>query len=345
MSDIRYDLIKDEYTIIAPERLRRPDGYGIDPDNKSSIDISSCPFCPGHEDMTKKEIFTLLDDNGQWETRVVPNLYKAVQIEVEWVNEDLGAFERWAGFGAHEVVIDTPRHLMRMDDWTKEEYYNWFVTLKARLCDLKNDLRLVYFSIFKNSGANAGATQSHPHSQIIALPIIPKSFRYRLEHAHRFYKEHGISVFQKVISQELSSKERIILESDSFLIFAPFASSFPFEISIVSKKSNFVSMCDLGSGDMEELADIMQKLMMAMYEELNQFDFNILFNTPPMQKNYATEDYYDDIPNIWRFCITITPRLYKLAGFEIDSGIRINPVPPEKAAKLLRRRTQSISTN
>ncbi len=336
MSDIRYDLINDEYTIIAPERLRRPDSYKRDTDSeKNNTDTSHCPFCAGNESMTKKEIFTLTDDKGEWLTRVVPNLYKAVQIEVEWVNEDLGAFERWAGFGAHEVVIDTPKHFLRMDKWRVQEYHNWLITLKARLCDLKNDLRLVYFSIFKNHGRYAGATQNHPHSQIIALPIVPKSLRYKMEHAHRYYKEHGISIYQKILSQELNSKERVLSESNSFAVIAPFASSFAFEVTIISKNPRLISLCDLGENDIDELSDLMQKLMTAMYRELGVFDFNILFNTPPMQKNYATEDYFDDISNIWRFALTVTPRLYRLGGFEIGSGMKINPVAPEMVARLL----------
>lgn len=336
MSEIRYDLINDEYTIIAPERLRRPDSFYSNSEVEN-IDTNSCPFCVGNESMTKKEIFSLKDSSGNWLTRVVPNLYKAVQIEVEWINEDLGAFERWAGFGAHEVVIDTPRHLLRMDEWRLDEYINWLITLKARLCDLKNDLRLVYFAIFKNQGREAGATQTHPHSQIIALPIVPKSIRYQMLHAHRYYKEYGISIFQKVISQELSIQERIVSQSDSFIAISPFASSFPFEVMFISKNSRFVSLCDLGRDDIEELSTLMQETIKALYRELGVFDFNILINTPPMQRNYATEDYFEDIPLFWRFAITITPRLYRLGGFELSSRMKINPISPERVARVLKK--------
>ncbi len=335
MSEIRYDLINDEYTIIAPKRLRRPDNFKTDC-SIEEIDTSNCPFCKGHENMTNKEIFSLKDIHGNWLTRVVPNLYKAVQIELDWVNEDLGAFERWAGFGAHEVVIDTPRHLLRMDEWSIEEYKNWLITLKARLSDLRNDIRLVYFAIFKNQGKSAGATQSHPHSQIIALPIVPKNLQYKMNNAYRYYKKHGISIYQKVIYQESKMNERVIFESNSFIAIAPFASSFAFEVSIISKNRNFVSLSDLGDNNIEELANLIQKVIKSMYAQIGVFDFNIIFNTPPMQKNYATEDYFDDIAKIWRFALTITPRLYNLAGFEISSGMKINPMPPERVAKLLR---------
>jgi len=329
VSDIRYDLIHNDYTIIAPERLVRPDSISSDEDKKV------CPFCPGNESMTTEEIFSLKDSNGNWKTRVVPNLYKAVKIEMEWRNEDIGVYEKWPGFGAHEIIIDTPRHLNRMDKWKRREIRDWLYTLKMRLSDLRNDIRLVYFSIFKNHGFQAGATQEHPHTQLIALPIIPKSQQENIYHAYRYFKEHGYSLFDRVIREEIEDSSRLIINSDNFIAFAPFASSFPFEIEILSKNRDLISLSDLGESDIDELSKIIKSIFKSLYKELGEFDFNIIFNTPPMQKNYATEEYYEDIRKFWRLSISILPRLYRLGGFEIGSGMIINPVTPEQTASLL----------
>jgi UDPglucose--hexose-1-phosphate uridylyltransferase len=347
MSDIRYDLIHDEYVIIAPERLRRPDCFFIDADSRKPgrDDRGKCPFCPGNEKMTTKEIFSIRDsgepDTPGWRTRVVPNLYKAVQIESPWRSEDAGLYEKWAGFGAHEVIIDTPEHKERMDGWSLQEYGDWLRTLRYRVMELRKDIRLVHMSIFKNHGHYGAATQSHPHTQLIALPVVPKIKRESLRHALYFYREHGRSRYATVIGKELHERERVVCESGRFVAICPFASAFPFEVAIYSLEERKISLSEFDDGDIEELSEILSEVFEALYLQLGNFDFNILFDIPPLQKNYATEEFFDDLPDIWRFSIRIVPRIYRMGGFELGSGMMINPVAPEEAAKLLRKDTKS----
>ncbi|WP_456322217.1 galactose-1-phosphate uridylyltransferase [Hydrogenimonas sp.] len=340
MSDIRYDLLHDDYALIAPERLRRPDCYKTGKKSSESkfSDRKKCPFCEGRERLTPHEIFAIRDndpDGPGWKTRVVPNLYKAVQIETPWQSEEVGIYEKWSGFGAHEVVIDTPRHLTRMDDWSEEEYFNWLYTLRSRLNDLKNDSRLVYISLFKNHGHYGGATQSHPHTQIIALAALPYRQRQLLLHAHNFYKSHGHSLFESVLHMELDDKKRIVAENDIFAAICPYASTFAFETYIVCKKPH-AFLNDLDDNGLEALADLLSQTIKALYRQVGDFDFNILFNTPAMHKNAQTEDFFDDTDKMWRIGVRILPRLYRLGGFELSSGVKINPLDPDEAASLLR---------
>jgi UDPglucose--hexose-1-phosphate uridylyltransferase len=340
MSDIRYNPIEDEYSIISPERLRRPDCHGDGAD--SGVGRSSgCPFCEGRESMTPPEIFAIREGgepNGPgWKTRVVPNLYKAVRIEAPWRKLDGGMYDDWEGFGAHEVVIDTPIHHRRMDGWEIEEYRYWLKALRSRLKDLTGDIRLVYFSIFKNHGFYAGATQEHPHTQIIALPIVPKKIVHMMDRALQHFLEHGKSHFEDIVCKETKYGKRIVGSSENFIVLAPFSSSFSFETTIVSLEEGVVCLSDLGDDRIEELSALMKRVFGALYSELGDFDFNILFNTPPMQKNYATEHFFDHMKDIWRFEIKIVPRLFRLGGFEIGSGIHIDPVTPEETARLLSR--------
>ncbi len=350
MSDIRYDLLHDDYALIAPERLRRPDCFrgGSDDSAMEAFEVESqrsCPFCEGKEYLTPHEIFAIRDnepDKPGWKTRVVPNLYKAVQIETPWKTEEVGVYEKWNGFGAHEVIIDTPRHLVRMDAWKQEEYFNWLFTLRERLNDLKNDLRLVYMSLFKNHGHYAGATQPHPHTQLIALAVLPHRQVQLLQHAHRFYKTHAHSLFESVLNMELQYEKRIVAQNEAFVALCPYASTFPFEVMIVCKQPR-ASLHDLGDDALDDLGEMMKRAIDALYDQLGDFDFNILFNTPAMQKNAQTEDFFDDTGAMWRVAVRIVPRLYRLAGFELSSGVKINPVDPDEAARLLRNSIEELS--
>lgn len=290
--------------------------------------------------MTPSEIFALRDKGEAnapgWRTRVVPNLYKAVRIEAPWQSHGQGPYDLWEGFGAHEVIIDTPRHLLRMDDWTPTERRDWLTTLRSRLVDLRKDLRLVHFSLFKNHGRYGGATQSHPHSQLIALPVVPKSFLNRIHTARHYRQTHGHSLFQGVLDYEEESGDRIVVSDGQFVAFCPYASQYAFEVQILARGEGVASMADLDGSGIEALAETIGKVVAALYRELGDFDFNILFNTPPMQKNIQTDEWFDEIPQFWRLGVRILPRLYNWGGFELESGMRINPVVPEEAARLLR---------
>ncbi|RUM44390.1 MAG: galactose-1-phosphate uridylyltransferase [Hydrogenimonas sp.] len=336
MSDIRYDLIHHDYVLIAPERLHRPDCYKIPQTSRPNTD--KCPFCEGHESMTPSEIYALrhnAPNQSGWKTRVVPNLYKAVQIETPCKSLEVGHYEAWEGFGAHEVIIDTPRHLLRMDGWEEEEYFNWLFTLRSRMHDLRNDFRLVYFSLFKNHGHYAASTQTHPHTQLIALPVVPKQTITNMLRAKHFFLEHGHSLFDAVLALEREHADRIIIENDHFIAICPYASAFAFEVMILSKTQTSTLM-DMEDTHLHELGNLLQKVIKALYHQLGDFDFNITFNTPPIQKNFATESFFDEIPNIWRFGLRIIPRLFNIGGFELHSGVYINPVAPEEATGLLR---------
>jgi UDPglucose--hexose-1-phosphate uridylyltransferase len=326
LSEIRRDYLRNDYVIVAPERLHRP----IEMECRPKKSIKNCPFCPGSEHLASPEIYSIKID-GRWQTRVVPNLYKAVMIEAPLKSVEVGVNEKFEGFGAHEVIIDTPRHIRSFEMDQKEIFY-WLETIKARVEDLKKDKRLSFINVFKNDGENAGASQSHPHTQIIALPLMSEYQKRYFEFLHGFYLNHGRSALDDLFENEMNS-ERMILKSDNFLVFAPYASEFSFETAILSKYPDL--------RDTEELSQIIYKIFRALKDELGEFDFNVLFYFAPLNKNFENEMFFDDIEKFFRFFIRITPRIYKLAGFEISTNIKINPVLPEIAAGLLRKKIDS----
>ena len=328
MSEIRYDLIHNEYVLIAPERLHRP----IELATPKNSNPSNCPFCPGNEDMTTKEIFSI-KVNGKWITRVIPNLYKAVAIENNFNFDTDGINEKFGGFGAHEIIIDTPKHNANFNTLNEDEIFYYLKTIKQRIIDLKKDKRIIFLNIFKNKGIKAGASQPHPHTQIIGLPLMTNFQKKLFKRSYEFYKTHGKSLYEEVFLFE-SKNKRKIYNSDEFLTYTPFASSFAFENIIMSK--NFASIENMDDTVLKELSIHIKKLFSALNTELGEMDFNMLFYLPPINKNFENEDYFDEVNNIFRFFIRVTPRIYNLAGFELMSSSAINPVVPEEVAKLLR---------
>jgi len=333
MSEFRYDLIHDRYTLIAPNRLNRPNLLRDISISKKS-NSSSCPFCQGHEYMTPPEIYSIRDFNGKWLTRVVPNLYKALQIETPFESREEGIYDKESGFGAHEIIIDTPKHIEQFETLSIDEISIWFETIAQRVRDLKRDKRLQYFSIFKNQGKNAGHTIEHIHTQLMALPLLPREQFNILKHLYSYYQEHGRSVFKDCIDYEIDEGVRVIDESQNFLAYCPYASSYPFEI-IIMPKIDKAYIDYFSSDELKEFASLLKSSLTLLKSEIGLFDYNLYIQNPPAHKNFETKDYFDDIDNFYRCYLRIIPRLYRQGGFEMQNCMNINPLEPQKAAKLL----------
>jgi UDPglucose--hexose-1-phosphate uridylyltransferase len=336
MSEIRYDRLNDTQVIIAPERLRRPDCL---PEKRKPLHhVNKCPFCEGNETLTPPEIFAIRDagsftDEQGWKTRVVPNLYKAVQIETAH-RHHFGLFEYHDGFGAHEVIIDTPEHRTSMVQWNEKEVVDWLRTLKARVADLRRDRRIAYISLFKNEGADAGATQSHSHTQLIGLPLVPKLQREYFARAAQHFHAHDKALLTTIVEHEQSVGERIIGSTSDFTAFCPYASAYPFEVIIAAKtlRGQIDTLDDI---HFEHLAPLLLQTLSKLERQLGCFAFNLEIATPPLHDD-AKHGLLQQTDDIFRFMIRIMPRIYRFGGFELSTQIMINPMAPEVAAKLLR---------
>lgn len=334
MSEIRLDRIENQYVLIAPERLHRPDLYTR---KKKEQTLHRCPFCEGNEALTPKEVFAMRENEANhsgWKTRVVPNLYKAVQVELESQSKREGMFEAMAGVGAHEVLIDSPSHDVGVEGFDAESIMNWLRSIIIRLEDLKKDSRLVYASVFKNVGTNAGATQEHPHTQILVLPIMPQNEQVFLEKNMKYYRKHGRGKIEDILNNEISQKKRVIADIGDFVAFCPFASSFPFEV-MVAPKRNISSLEQCSRVDIDNLSVLLKKVFEKLEQQLGSFDYNLYFRLAPLNSNFENESYLPYMDKNYRFSLHITPRIYRIGGFEVATGMAINPVPPEECAALL----------
>ncbi len=335
MSEIRRDRLHSQYVLIAPERMRRPDTIAA---TFAKATLKTCPFCEGNEDITPPEIYAVRENEAnasQWKVRVVPNLYKAVQVEIEDHSKMTGMFESIAGVGAHEVVIDTPSHDSRIADLDAAEIRDWLSTIAIRISDLRQDDRLIHTSIFKNQGEHAGATQQHPHTQIIALPITPSNELTLLARHIQYYRRHGRSKLEDIVENERLAKVRIISERGDFTAYCPYASAYPFEVIIAPRRA-LTNLDELNRDDVADLSNLLKEVFTRLDDQLGNFDFNLAFRLAPLNKNFENAPFFPHLKHFFRFTIRIIPRIYRLGGFELSTGMIINPVEPEEAARLLR---------
>lgn len=336
MSEIRLDRLHEQYVLIAPERLHRPDYHRAELDAAQSH--RPCPFCEGNETLTPPEIFALRQndpDTPGWQTRVVPNLYKAVQVEEELASQRRGMFEQVSGVGAHEVLIDSPHHAQGFAERTPEEVGRWLRTILRRCADLRNDTRLVHLSVFKNSGGNAGATQPHPHTQLIALPVVPFAERAYFEKDFEYYHRHGRGQVEDIVESERKEAVRVIEEIGAFMAFCPFASSYPFEVMIMPRRP-LLCLDSCRRDDIDDLARLLHTVFVRMKRQLGLFDYNLVFRLPPLNRHFDNAAFFDELQHFSRFTLRIMPRIYRHGGFELATATMINPVSPEEAAALLR---------
>jgi UDPglucose--hexose-1-phosphate uridylyltransferase len=293
-----------------------------------------CPFCYGNEGKTPPEILCYRSDGGVgnspgWKLRVVPNKFPALGIEGDLNRQGEGLFDKMNGIGAHEVIIETPDHNTSMATMSEQAVEDVFWAFRDRMLDLKRDRRFRYILIFKNHGEAAGASLEHSHSQLIALPIIPKLVGEEIDgsKAHFSFKER--CVYCDIIRQELNSDSRVIDENQDFVIIAPYAPRFPFE-SWILPKTHDSCFEDAQKREYQNLSKILKTMLLKMDRVLDSPAYNLVIHTSPIME--AVNEFYH-----WH--IELMPKLSKIAGFEWGTGFYINPVTPEDSAKFLREAT------
>jgi len=337
VSHYRYSKLKDNWVIISPKRVRRPNDFELS--SAEAYDVDS-PFVYGNEHKTPPEIYAIRDygskkDTPGWKVRVVPNKYNALEIEKSPKTDFDGMFERMDGFGAHEIIIDTPKFPSKFQDLSQEEVANVFKAAKERTADLQKDTRIKYVSIFKNQGPLAGASISHPHTQIIGMPFIPKNILTEIEQSRKYYETTSRCLFSDIIKNELKSKERIVEESDNFAAYCPYSSFWPFE-TVVAAKEHGKDFASLNDTLLLELSKMTLSVLKRINMALKDVSYNVFIKTTPPKRDGVTPNFYYKLEEFYQWHIEIVPRIPVIGGFELSGGVFINTVAPEESAKFLR---------
>jgi UDPglucose--hexose-1-phosphate uridylyltransferase len=328
MPELRKDPVLGRWIIISKERRKRPTDFPVE---VSTSNGGFCPLCSGNESFTPPEVFAIRPKQGDpdtpgWDVRVVPNKFPALIIEGELAREGVGLYDQMNGIGAHEVIVETADHEQNFADFPLQQMALVFQAYRERIIDLSGDPRFQYVMVFKNHGRAAGASLEHSHSQLIALPILPRMIVSELEGAKSHFEYKERCVFCDIIRQEINEKSRVVCQNDSFISITPFAPRTPFEMWLLPKNhhSGFFAMDDT---QLLSLAEVFSESLKRLCACIDNVPYNFVLHTAPLRS--GSLEYYH-----WHF--EIVPKLTSIAGFEWGSGFYINPLPPEEAAQYLR---------
>jgi len=330
MPELRKDPLSNVWVLISPERRKRP--HYLDLPVETSFSREHCPFCENNEELAPPEIFALRLPESKanqpgWQVRVIPNKFPAVRVDGNLESSIWGSFERITGVGSHEVVIENPDHDKGLNELEVTHIQDIFLTIKERILDLKGDIRFEFVQVFKNQGPLAGATIPHPHMQIMAMPVVPTAVRGNLKMAETFFEKNQRCFYCHNYRQEKTQEIRLLTENYHFMAFAPFASRFPFQLTIIPKihNSRFEESVE---GMFKDLAEIVKLGLIRINKALNKPSFHLLLHNSPFKMD--CKDYFH-----WH--LEIIPVISGTGGFELATGCYINPYPPEEAIEVLKR--------
>ncbi|MQM27935.1 galactose-1-phosphate uridylyltransferase [Glycomyces albidus] len=326
--ELRRDPLTRDWVVLAPGRAHRPNRLS-QPVTAPPPPVSTepdCPFCPGNEDRTPPELWRRHDADGGWTVRVVPNRFPLLADRpVPARHRRDGPFVTTDGFGSHEVVIEGRRHDLDLPDLDEQAVAAVFEAYRARSRALR-DGRASLVLPFRNHGTASGASLPHPHSQIVAVRVVPDRFRRRLDIARAYYEDRGNPLDADVTAAELGEGTRVIAVSEHVVAHAPFASSAPYQIRITPREQR-ASFADESGETVADTANMVRRLLTALRRMLGDVPYSYMIISAPNGEERTS------------FCswhLDVMPRLAVAGGFELGSGMAVNPVFPEQAAARLR---------
>jgi len=318
-SELRYDLLTNDWVIIAPQRRKRPETG------------KACPFCSIKTQRKPVLIFNKgkkVKDLKEWTTVVVPNKYPVFYPETKAKEEKENKFRlkiRSGGF--HEIVV-TREHDKPFSHLSQGRIEEVIKCFQERYLELNKHDFVKYILIFQNYGREAGASQEHPHSQILTSPLIDKEFSTILSSSQKYFKENKQCLQCKINKMEKRNKKRIVFENEDFIAFCPFAPKFLFQV-IVSPKKHSACFEIISERERKNLAEMFKEILLRYEAVLGKPAYNFYLHTAPCNESECFSYFHW----YWNFF----PRLSKLAGFEMGANMEILVMSPEEQAMLLRK--------
>lgn len=329
ISELRQDPIIDDWVVIATGRAKRPNAFIKARKEKWYQSKKDCPFEDPQKSGNPHPLLIYYKDKSKkdWSLQVVQNKFPAFGPGLCEAIRKEGPYTVQDGVGFHEVIItrDHNRQIAQFSDKETEEVIHAYQERYLALMDQKC---VKYISIFHNQGKEGGATMFHPHSQLVAIPVIPANIKKSLDGAKRFFQKNKKCVYCTMLDWERKVKERIVYENDNFIALCPYASVTAFEIVIAPKMH---SSCFEMLSDIERLhtANALRVSLRKLFKGLRNPDYNFFIHTSPCQR---AEDYH-----YYHWHIIILPKTAVWAGFELGTGIEISSIRPEDAAAFLRK--------
>lgn len=338
-------IVPSESVLVATARSMRPKRAEELAPRDTRKHVDGCPFCRGNEAKIPPEMFRV-PETGDWELRLVPNLYPVLGDEREGADFAFGLQQTIDGYGRHEVFVDHPEHGAALHEWSELHLARVFEAYRRRMRELyASDPRLRYVLVFKNFGPAAGASIAHTHSQIIAMPVTPRDVAAEVEHSAAYFGKHHRCIFCSLIDEALTFEatiydrgsgeirrrigvgQYVVERGAKYIAIKPFASRYEWEVHILplAHQADFLAA---GEEDLADLASVMKCTMARLDAVIGGAQYNFFLHSAPHDGGNHAASYH------WH--LEICPRTSIPTGFELGSGLFVNTLAPEQAARRLR---------
>lgn len=321
MSELRKDPVSGSW-VVAGYHTQKSSSTGI------------CPFCPGNENLTPNSIKEYKDPQGNWLVRCFPALNPILVIEVDENKRAEGIYDKMGNLGAHEIIVENRSHTKTMSGFSQQEFLLLFDIYRDRILDLKRDMRFKYIHVFKNHGELAGSYIFHPHSHVLATPIIPSGIFRELINAKNHYLQKERCLFCDIISQEIRQNKRVVMMNTNFIAICPFASRFPYEVWILPRFHEADFERPAPEGIKNDLALAMLDIMKRIEKLTNAYTFVVY--TSPNIPDEAVSGEYISVHEYFHWYIEILPRDFRSSKYKREDEFHVVSITPEDAADALR---------
>lgn len=327
MSEFRQNPVTKRWVLIAPNRAKKPDDFRTHSVMHGLPEVDpKCVFCPGNE--ATNPTISQMPEQGPWDVRVIPNKFQALEQTKVYRHKDF--YVSRSGYGEHEVII-TRKHNEPVALQSIATVELTLKTFAERMKAIAQDERVAYVQVIHNHGRDAGATILHPHHQIMATPFVPHHIHSELLGCYHYYRENKTCVYCDIIEEEIKLKDRIVYESEHFVVMSAYASRIPFETWILPKRHS-ARFEEMSAEEIKHLAVVLKVTLGQLYTKLSDPPLNFYIHTMPF--NESSHTIHEEASYHWH--LTIFPRINIWAGFEFATGIPVNPMPPEVTAEFLR---------
>lgn len=327
MSEFRQNPITKQWVLIAPNRARRPEDYKTISVMAQAPEFDArCVFCPGKE-AENAEMYRI-PEGQDWILRGIENKFHALDSVKAYRRKEF--YTSAAGIGSQEVII-TRKHNEPVALQSIAQIETTLQLFVDRFNLYKQDESFSYVQVFHNHGRDAGASLIHPHYQVYATQLLPPHIHAEQQGCFHYYQAHGSCVYCDIIKEEQLHKDRVVFESEHFIVISAYASRSPFETWILPKRHG-ARFEEQTHEEIKHLSFVLKSLLGQLYMKLSDPPLNFYTHTMPFIHNKTT--LADEKSYHWH--LTIFPRITIWAGFEYATGIPINPIPPEMSAKFLK---------
>ena len=328
ISELRQNPSSKDWVAIASRRVKKPEELIIKNQKRIVVPKKNCPFENLQKSGNKSPVLIkYLPNKKNWFLQIFENKYPAFQPNHNFITEKkVGPYKVIGGYGYHELLV-LKDHYKLLADYSSKELAIILEALQERYCQIAQDKKIQYISIFHNWGNLAGATVYHPHLQIIAIPVIPSRLKHSLISSYNYWRKNHSCVHCEINNFELKEKKRILIKEKNVMAFSPFISVEPFAIRIIPIKhiSHFE---ETPKEIINSIAIVLEKTLKILKKKLNNPDFNLFIHTAPT----VEENKY----NCYHWHIEIIPKISISAGFELSTGIEITVIDPNEAIKFLK---------